>query len=455
MISLRFTCIVLALLCSACSTHRPWTNATAMTPSQAYVVSADRHRSMMVAVTLSGGGTRAAAFGLGVLRELKNTALTWDGRPTTLLDEVGFISGVSGGSILAAHFAAFGDATLQNFERDFLSEDVENRLLRMALAPERLHRLSSPWFGRGHVLAEELETLFQGRSFGDAAARQGAPELLVTATDLRNGQAFEFAAESLGAMCIDWRKIPLSFAVAASASVPLLLSPLTLQNHAGQCNPTTAADHAMRGPAASASDFRSELRAASAASYRDAAARPFVHLVDGGLADNLGVRGLLDRFVADGSISSGFAGVPDGSIRRLVIFVVNAERDVSESIETSDRVPTMGQVLDSLIFGAGARETRVTLAILRQDVQRWSEELARVRGQPGSPFAADAELHAVVVSLDQVPDADTRRALLRLPTSFALSPEEVAALQQAAADVLKNSAAFRDLLRSVGRPTPP
>ena len=69
-------------------------------------------RPVMVAVTLSGGGARAAAFGLGVLRELKATQFQLDGHPTTLLDQVVLVSGVSGGSILAAHFAAFGDDTL-------------------------------------------------------------------------------------------------------------------------------------------------------------------------------------------------------------------------------------------------------------------------------------------------------------------------------------------------------
>ena len=75
---------------------------------------------IVAAVTLSGGGARAAAFGLGVLEELKATRFELEGRPTTLLDEVGLISGVSGGSILASYYAAFGDEIFTRFERDFL-----------------------------------------------------------------------------------------------------------------------------------------------------------------------------------------------------------------------------------------------------------------------------------------------------------------------------------------------
>ncbi|HAT3693223.1 TPA: hypothetical protein I8549_005802 [Serratia marcescens] len=99
------------------------------------------NQPVVVAVTLSGGGARAAAFGLGVLRELKATRFALEGQETTLLDQVFLVSGVSGGSILAAHFAAFGDATLTRFEPDFLLVPFEGRLIREALWPERLYRL--------------------------------------------------------------------------------------------------------------------------------------------------------------------------------------------------------------------------------------------------------------------------------------------------------------------------
>lgn len=49
-----------------------------------------------------------------------------------------------------------------------------------------------------------------GHRFGDPATRPGAPELLVTATDLCHGTAFEFSPDQVGAMCIDWRDVPLS-----------------------------------------------------------------------------------------------------------------------------------------------------------------------------------------------------------------------------------------------------
>lgn len=45
-------------------------------------------------------GARAAAFGLGVLRELKATRFALEGQETTLLDQVFLVSGVSGAASL-------------------------------------------------------------------------------------------------------------------------------------------------------------------------------------------------------------------------------------------------------------------------------------------------------------------------------------------------------------------
>jgi NTE family protein len=88
---------------------------------------------------------------------------------------VGLISGVSGGSILAAHYASFGDSTLERFEAESLHDDVESGLIGGALAPATLHRLTSPWFGRSHVLAERLDALYHGRRFGDLDKRGHGP----------------------------------------------------------------------------------------------------------------------------------------------------------------------------------------------------------------------------------------------------------------------------------------
>jgi NTE family protein len=372
---------------------------------------------------------------------LRDTPIVLRGTDTDVMSQVSLISGVSGGSILAAHYAIFGDGTFERFAEEYLDADLQGHLKGQLLNPAALHRLSSPHFGRTHLLEARLEQLYGGATLGDVAKRTGAPELLITATDLRNGMPFEFSPEQLSLICTDWRTIPLSFAVASSAAVPLLLTPMRLANHAASCE----AAMPRSGGNQRGMDFRVRMLAQQARQYRNPDRYPNLHLVDGGLSDNLGLRALLDRMIATGELSDSFAGAPEGSIDTLALIVVNAERDSEAGIEAKEDVPGIGDVLDTLVFGAGSRETNVTLGILADDVRRWRAELEAERGRPGSPFTADAELHVVTLELREIPDRRLRNKALRMATSFTLPADDVALLRLAGRAVVESDTDFRRL----------
>lgn len=440
---LRLVAVLATLLVAGCSTLRPWQNLPVEGGEAGQWSSRAVERPIIAAVTLSGGGARAAAFGLGVLQELKATKFTLNGETTTLLDELTLISGVSGGSVLAAHYAAFGDESLTRFESEFLLSDFEGGLVQLAVSPRQLYRLSSPWYGRSQVLAERLEALYGGRTFGDLLRRPRGPELLVMATDLTTGATFEFTPEQFALMCSDLASVPLSFAVAASSAVPIVLSPMTLRNYAGKCD----VQRAEVVSNAVDDNYRARLLRASAASYLNAEERPYVHLVDGGLADNLGIRAILDRLISKGSLSASLGEAPPASIRKIVLVAVNSERDLGERIDQSDRLPTTRQVIDTLLFGAGARMTKATLEMMGDDMQRWRREVAEQRGTLGSPFAADAELHVVSVSLHDVEDPALRKSVLTIPTALTISAEQVHLLVEAGREALRRSPEFQHLRR--------
>ena len=439
--------------------HRPWVNQVLASRTDAIDEadqarqSAARDPSLLVAVTLSGGGARAAAFGYGVLRELQDTNFEWNGQRTDLLDAVDVVGGVSGGSITAAYFAAFGAEGLRDFERDFLYRNFQNSLILQALRPTNLYRLTSPWFGRSHLLAQRLDELLQGRTFGDVMRRHRHPQLLISATDMAQGAGFEFTAEQFELLCSDLRSVPLSFAVAASSSVPVLLSPMTLRNHSQECRKNGIAQ---RIPFAQGTGYRARLYELQQRSYLDGAARPYVHLVDGSVADNLGVRPLLDRALAGRGVGEGFREVrlEPGRVRRLVLITVNAERDPNERVDERDELPSSLEVFDALRFGAGSHATHETQEFLADIARQWGETL---QGQAGGQeiFTSDARIHVVQVNLRDAPaDAQGRAALMRIPTAFSVQPGEVAHLVEAGRSVLRRSAAFQ-ALRSDLHATPP
>ena len=86
-------------------------------------------------LAFSGGGTRAAALSYGVLEELRDTWVVIDGQPRRLLDEVDFISSVSGGSFTSAYYGLHGDGIFEDFKDKFLYQDIERKLVRGVLRP--------------------------------------------------------------------------------------------------------------------------------------------------------------------------------------------------------------------------------------------------------------------------------------------------------------------------------
>lgn len=182
-----------------------------------------------IGVALSGGGFRAAAFHLGVLRGLKRAGL---------LQRVEVVSAVSGGALLAAAWAAYGAEDFEALERRlrrFLGRDLKRRVLVAALRPDRLARLLfSPAYSLTETMAAVLaRDLLGARTLGSLRDRR--PRLVVNATCVNHGTGWRFTPDRIG----DWilktsdrdtlDAFPLARAVAASAAFPGGLAPLVLR----------------------------------------------------------------------------------------------------------------------------------------------------------------------------------------------------------------------------------
>ena len=136
---------------------------------------------LLLYLTFSGGGTRAAAFSYGVLEELRKTEVTIKGEKRRLLDEVDVISSVSGGSFTAGYYGLFGERIFEDFEGKFLKKDIEGALLaNMLLNPYNWARLPSPYFGRSDLAADYYDrNVFDHGTFGDILKRKGPMIIII------------------------------------------------------------------------------------------------------------------------------------------------------------------------------------------------------------------------------------------------------------------------------------
>ncbi|ERS91513.1 patatin-like phospholipase family protein, partial [Halomonas sp. PBN3] len=239
--------------------------------------SADNSGSLLVALSFSGGGTRAAALAYGTLERLAHTEIVWEGRRKRLLDEVDIISSVSGGSYTAAYYALYRERLFEDFEAEFLKRNVQGEITRNFLSPVNLVRSWSPRFGRSDLVAEYLDDhLFHDADFADLQ-RQGRPFVLINASDLSLGTRFEFSQDQFDLLCSNLDAYPLSRAVAASSAVPIALTPLTLRNYAGSCG-YQEPDWVQAALADRAASARRYYKASELRSYVDAKRRPWYGL---------------------------------------------------------------------------------------------------------------------------------------------------------------------------------
>jgi predicted acylesterase/phospholipase RssA len=418
------------------------------------IPAADVDDDLFVCLTFSGGGTRAAAFSYGVLLKLRDTPIVRpkDGRHESLLDEVDCISSVSGGSFTAAYYALFGARIFQDYRAAVLDRDIQGDLECKALNPFNWPRLLSPYFSRID-LATELygDTIFKGKTYGDLLAAGHRPFIILNATDLVTGDGFEFTQDQFDLIGSDLGAFPVARAVAASSAFPFLLTPVSLTN-LGQPPwylPPLGLAHAARDYYVNRSRFT---WARNQSTYLDKTATPYVHVMDGGLADNIGLRALL-RQLQD---PTGFVGrrYNLGKASRMIFIVVNSKSGGPDDYNRHESPPGLFDVafktattgMDNFAFEVIElmRDRQRALEQAQQDLAT-CKQLARVESECPT-FVAKPEIDVVDVNLEAIADPERRARLLSIGTNFSLAAADVDSLIAAAAELLDKNPKFQALL---------
>jgi NTE family protein len=410
---------------------------------------------MLVLLSFSGGGTRAAAFSYGVLEALRDTEISTLGRKKRMLDEVDWIVGVSGGSFTAAYYGLFGDRIFEDFESRFLKKDIQADLIRGTLFnPVNWAKLASPYYGRSDLAADYYDkNLFDHGTFGDILAH-GGPMIVIDATDMVHGTRFSFIQDPFDAICSDLCSFSVARACAASSAVPVVLTPVTLRNYAGKCGyelPPALAN--VMKPPREIESRRFDL-ANNMLPFLDSKSKPYIHLVDGGVADNLGLRAVLERVTLMGDPWTTLKYANLENVHKIVFVVVNAETEIDTKWDRIESNPPLGIKLASYSSIAISRYNMDTVALLSESFKSWADEIRRGRcgaskitTEPGS--CGDIEFYLVEVKFDALDDEAERHYFKQLPTSFVLKPEEVDKLREAARRVLAKSEEFQRLVHDL------
>ncbi len=421
---MKWIAIILTVFLLACSTVvAPLNQPIASAPiDQSVLPSKVGDDETLLVLTFSGGGTRAAALSYGVLKALKDTSIGGGLSGKSLLSEVDVISSVSGGSFTAAYYGLFGDKIFSDYEKSFLKYPMQSKLLNDGLlSPKNWGVLSSDFFNRSDLAADFYDKqLFLGKKFADM--RSDMPTIIINATDISAGRPFTFTKEHMQKICSNQADYLVSRAVVASSAVPAVFSPITLINYDG-CNN------------------------AAKSVYTDKARYPYLHLLDGGISDNLGIRSVLS--LADSKHNALYrllANQPDKPIKQVVFIVVDAADKIPERITQSPKEPNLEDIIGAVTTFQSMRYNESTLKLLENKIAVWRRELQSRQCYRSAHRCRPIAFYLIELNLKQLP-APIADEMMSYETSLELPETQVDKLIGAGQYLLKNSPEYLRLLR--------
>lgn len=471
------------LLLTGCFSHSDNTQLAAFDPEAGHRpdIRAITEDGKLVVVTFSGGGIRAASLAFGALQGLDGLSRQADG--SSLIDQIDYVSSVSGGSVTAGWFAMNGASGVRGpagdaYRQTFLEHSHTWPLAARGLNPVALGGYLFTDYKRIDVLADYFASGPIGKAtMGEVTQRyrdRKSPFVILNAADMTYGYGFSFTQNSFDLLCSDLTTFRLADAVAASAAFPFAFSPITLRNYSGegcawqrdslwktagqpawidsvlQNYDVAGRGNTARSPAPNDIPFLREARIRRTFLKGE---NKYVHLLDGGLVDNLGIKplimmddkpsetpGLRNRYRPD-NIQS-----PYDKVERILFVVVNARSDNPDDNNQREYPPglfdtfsaVVGSPLDSSILNIQHQLTAELGSVTGREpafVAGMGTAAALPPGAP--PPKTGAMAYIATVDFDLIPDqiaagrndgGDCRRDFKRLATSWSLEPKQIAAL---------------------------
>lgn len=415
--------------------------------------------ALVVGVSFSGGGTRAAAFSYGVLRELDAAVIDEEPRERSVTDSIHMISGTSGGAVTAAYFALRGPDRFHDFHQRFLAQDVEASMRTSVVSPVNLMRAWSGGVNDRGSLANWLDrNLFDSATFA-AFDYPDAPTVWLTASDIFNGVPFLFTHDTFAALCSDLEQLRIADAVAASAAVPLVFAPLDVDADSPDCG-YRRPEWLERALADRAAPVGLNAHARALDTYRRDGRLATVRLLDGGLTDNIGVTGFaLERASADtpyGPLTAEQAV----RLQRLLFIVTDAGRETMPEWGQRAQRPNLSELASAVSQTAISASVRKGFDALKLATQQWQQDIinfrcalpaAQVRQYRGSLQGWDCRDLRIAVELLSFRDFDTETqdALNRIETRLTLPADQIDLLIEAGRRAVRENAEIRETVATI------
>jgi NTE family protein len=369
---------------------------------------------------------------------------------------------VSGGSVLTAYYGLKKRAALDDFRERFLIRNAEEGL-STSINPVNLVRALGGGVNDSSLLSSWLsKNLYYGATFADFRKTPG-PRVWINSSDIYNRTAFVFGEAAFIALCSDLATYPVADAVAASAAVPVVFTPVVIKTYPKQCTDRTPAwvERARQNPNAPPM-----LRAFADAltSYHNGSTK-YVKLLDGGLVDNFGLSGFT---IARLSASTPYEPLsPEQAVRlrKSITIIVDAGRAPSGDWVQTVEGPSGTELIMAAADTAVAASVNAGFTAFERSMVDWQRQLIGWRcglsAEQRKKYGAgpnwncrDIRFYVNRIAFDQL-GPERAKQLNAVDTRFKLPTDQVDMVIAAGRDALRANPVFRDFVRGLGGRTPP
>lgn len=254
---------------------------------------------------------------------------------------------------------------------------------------------------------------------------------------------FSFFQGYFNLICSELNDYPVAKAVAASSAVPLVFLPVVLEKYpdCGAVKPDWLEKIEARAIAEKDPLLTETVHGVQTLLEKNE--RRYIHLVDGGITDNLGLHALYDIVTLSGGAKTLIDGLKKKPPSRLVVISVNSSTKPQPEMDLSNAEPSIGETIGAMSDVQLHRYNTTTLELMKASLDKWTKALSTSEHQVKSYF--------IRLNLSSIRTPEERRQYInQIPTSFSLSQETVSHLTETGRELLYNNETFQELISDLG-----
>lgn len=293
-----------------------------------------------------------------------------------MIDQVDFLSGVSGGAITAAYFGLNGRAALADFQEKFLMRDAEESLSSVFNPMSVAHAYEGGINGSQQFPRWLDDNLFHGATFRRLGPEH-RPRVWINASDIFNRTPFVFSDETFSAICSDLASYSIANAVAASAAMPVIFAPVVLRTFPNRCR-SSMPNWIERTRREAAAPPILKVYANALTRYRDGT-MSYIKLLDGGLVDNYGLSGFTIARLSANTPYAPLTEAQAAKVHRVLFLVIDGGKGPTGDWTKTAEGPTAPEIVVAAANAALVSGRRASYTAFDRTMSEWRDALVRWR----------------------------------------------------------------------------